>query len=237
AGETSERISLFWGLVTFNWNINGSFYWIHGGASRLPLALAEKLGDRLHLSYTVTAVTSGKLVTISYKKNGSPDGLSARTVILAVPPSVVLQIVERLDSQKRTALASVPFGSYIDVHFVCRNRFWTSKISAGYLNCATTVFADIVDFTRGQRGMGGMLSCFIAGPQARRLIHSSDAAIVCKVVRDLERVFPGALKEVTDCSVYRWREAIPYFHPGYGRLISDLQRPQDELFFCGDYTR
>jgi len=237
AGEVADRISLFWGLVTFNWNIHGTFYWIQGGASCFPLALAARLGDRLRLNSPATSVTSDKNVRVQYKGEDGPGVVSARMAVLAVPPSAVLRIVEGLDPVKQEALAAVPFGSYIVVHFVCRYRFWTRKIAGGYLNCATTVFADILDSTRGQEGEGGILSCFIAGPEARRLIDSSDVAVVCEVVRDLERVFPGAIQEVTDRSVYRWREAIPYFHPGYGRLIYDLQRPQGRLFFCGDYTQ
>ena len=237
AGEVSDRISLFWGLVTFNWNIDGSFYWIKGGAGCFPLALAEKLGSRLQLNSPVMSVTTDCGVRIECEKDARRIVLSAKAVILAVPPSAALRIVKNLSARKRDVLTRVRFGSYIVVHFVCRTRFWTRKIKAGYLNCATTVFADILDSTRGQEGNGGILSCFIAGPEARRLIDSTDGAIVCEVVRDLERVFPGSIRETIDCSVDRWRDAIPYFHPGYGQLLQGLQESQDNLFFCGDYTQ
>ena len=236
AGEVSDRISLFWGLLTFNWNIGGSFYWLNDGAASFPLTLAARLGDRVRLNSRVLSVESGSNVRVEYEGEAGRKTLSAKAVVLAVPPSVVLRTVRNLNPGKREALAAVPFGSYIVVHFTCRNNFWAEKIKGGYLNCATTVFADILDSTRGQAGEGGIISCFIAGPEARRLIDASDSEILGEVERDLERVFPGALQQVTGRLIKRWREAIPYFHPGYGQLIERLKQSQGRLFFCGDYT-
>ena len=173
---------------------------------------------------------------MEYEGETGSRTLSAKAAVLAVPPSVVLRTVSNLDAGKREALAAVPFGSYIVVHFMCRKNFWADKIKGGYLNCSTTVFADILDSTRGQAGEGGIITCFIAGPEARRLIDAADSEIVSEVERDLERVFPGALREVTERFITRWRDGIPYFHPGYGQLIHKLQQPQGRLFFCGDYT-
>lgn len=236
AGEVSDRISLFWGLLTFNWNMQGSFYWLNDGASSFPRALAAKLGDRVRLNSRVKSVIANGDVRVEYEGETGSRTLSAKAAVLAVPPSVVLRTVSNLDAGKREALAAVPFGSYIVVHFMCRKNFWADKIKGGYLNCSTTVFADILDSTRGQAGEGGIITCFIAGPEARRLIDAADSEIVSEVERDLERVFPGALREVTERFITRWRDGIPYFHPGYGQLIHKLQQPQGRLFFCGDYT-
>ena len=60
AGEVSDRISLFWGLLTFNWNIEGSFYWIKDGAASFPRALAAKLGECIRLNSTVKSVKSDR---------------------------------------------------------------------------------------------------------------------------------------------------------------------------------
>jgi protoporphyrinogen oxidase len=237
AGEVSDRISLFWGLVAFNWNVDGKFYWFKNGTSSFPLALAERLGNRLRLGWRAEQVTADGVVRVQ-AGNKSRDGLlSANAVIFAVPPSAVLPIAEGLSRGKREALARVQFGSYIVIHFVCRTRLWSGKIKAGYLNCATTVFADVLDSTKGQDGEAGILSCFIAGPEARRLIDATDGAIFCEVMRDLEKVFPGFVQTTIDCSITRWREAIPYFHPGYGQLIGELKKPEGRFFFCGDYTQ
>jgi oxygen-dependent protoporphyrinogen oxidase len=236
AGEISDRISLFWGLLTFNWNIEGSFYWLNDGAASFPLTLAAKLGDRVRLNSRVASVKSGSEVLIEYSGEAGPGTLTAKAVVLAVPPSAVLRIVSDLEEGKKKALAAVPFGSYIVIHFICRKNFWADKIKGGYLNCSTTVFADILDSTRGQKGEGGIISCFIAGPEARRLIDASDPEIISEVERDLERVFPGALQHVTGRMTKRWHEAIPYFNPGYGQLIERLKQPQGRMFFCGDYT-
>ena len=50
AGELTDHISLFWGLVTFYWNINSTFSFIKGGTSLLPERIATLLKDRLCLN-------------------------------------------------------------------------------------------------------------------------------------------------------------------------------------------
>ena len=56
AGALSDEISLFWGLVTFHWNIDGKFYFLRGGTSVLPENIASSLGNRLHLGIKVLSV-------------------------------------------------------------------------------------------------------------------------------------------------------------------------------------
>ena len=145
--------------------------------------------------------------------------------------------MENLETQKKEALAAVRFGAYIPVHLYCRSRFWEKQIKTGYLNCAGLVFADLVDATRGQSGPSGVLNAFIGGPEATRLINAPESEIIAEVRRDLSIIFPDCEKEIIETRVFRWNEAIPYLDPGTGHRLEELRRPEERIYFCGDYTQ
>lgn len=238
AGALSDQISLFWGLVTFHWNTFEGFHWIRGGMSRLPDAVAARLATRPILGARVRTIEPGEPARVSADCDTGSLEVSANAVVFAIPPSQVLRVVASgLEGWKREALAAVPFGSYIPVHLRCRSRFWSSVIRSGYMSCADTVFADLIDASHDQPGVEGVLIAFIAGPEAGRLVDAPDEAIVAEVMRDLSPIFPESADQVIETRVYRWAEAVPYYPPHFAATLEDLRRPQGNLFFCGDYTQ
>ena len=238
AGALADEISLFWGLVTFQWNSFDQFHWIRGGLSRLPDAIAARLGSRLVLGSRVREITEGKFTRVYAECDNGPLELSARAVVFAIPPAEVLRVIgSQVDEAKREALAAVPFGSYIPVHLRCRTRFWSEHIRSGYLNCAGTVFADLIDASHHQPGIEGILSAFIGGPEARKLVGMGNDVITSAVMRDLEQIFPGSSEQVIEAKVYCWPDAIPYFPPDFASRLEHLRRPQGNMFVCGDYTQ
>lgn len=237
AGDLAERISMFWGMVTFHWNVNSHFYWIRGGSRALPEAMAAELGDSLVLGAEVTEIRAPGQPIVRYRLGTTSAEVRPRAVIVATTPSRALAAMKDLDSRKRSALSKVPFGAYIPVHLLCRRRFWSDRIRTGYMNCAGLVFADLADGTREQPGEQGVLIAFIAGPEAKRLVDAPEGEIITEVRRDLERVFPGCWPEVLRSEVFRWPEGIPYFPENYGPILRDLREPWGSVFFCGDYTQ
>jgi monoamine oxidase len=240
AGELSEHISLFWGLVTFHWNVDARFYWLRGGTSVLPNALAQRIGSRLRLEAPVDRIslsTSSGVSRVRFCSGGRNFEEQSKTVIVATPPDSVLKLVEEIEPRKRQALESVRFGAYVVVHLVCRRRFWEQNIQTGYLNCAGVVFADLLDSTKGQPGHTGILACFLAGPESRAFVDASEKVIMHAVEEGLDRVFPAWRPELLEWGVFRWPHAIPYFPPNYGHHLRELRRSQKSLFFCGDYTQ
>ena len=237
AGELADRISLFWGLVTFHWNVHGGFYWLRGGTSILPQALAARLGHRLRLNARAVSVSVGPRTRVGFIANAAKQEVEAKAVILATPPRNAVEIIKELAPWKLDALRSVRFGAYVPVHLRCRRRFWEAKIRTGYLNCTGVVFADLVDATHGQPGDEGILIAFIAGPEARRLLDAPDEKIFTEVISDLEKVFPGSTKEVIESHIFRWPDGIPYFAPSIGPKLDQIRCRQGNLFFCGDYTQ
>jgi protoporphyrinogen oxidase len=240
AGELSKRISLFWGLVTFHWNVDARFYWLRGGTSMLPNTLARRLESHLRMDSHVDRIFFSKssgVGRVRFCSGGRTFEEQSKAVIVATPPDSVLKLVEEIEPRKRQALESVRFGAYIVVHLVCRRRFWEQKIKTGYLNCAGVVFADLLDSTKEQTGHTGILACFLAGPEAQAYAEASEEVIMQAVQDSLDRVFPLWRLELLEWRLFRWPRAIPYFPPHYGRHLQELRRGQNNIFFCGDYTQ
>lgn len=239
AGALADEISLYWGLITFHWNVQGKFYFLRGGTSVLPEAIALFLGERLQLGVKVhSVIDTPSAAEVKFACScGGTHTARARTVVMATPPRIVLNLVKELDTEKKNALAAVRFGAYIPVHLYCRSRFWEKQISTGYLNSAGLVFADLVDATREQPGESGVLIAFIGGPEATRLIDALESEILAEVRRDLNLIFPNCEAEIIEARVFRWNEAIPYLDPKTGHRLEELRRPNGRLYFCGDYTQ
>ncbi|HTT64072.1 MAG TPA: NAD(P)/FAD-dependent oxidoreductase [Bryobacteraceae bacterium] len=236
AGELSDRISRFWGLVTSHWNAD-RFYWLSGGTSRFPEALAAVLGSRFVKDCRVEAVEQGEPLRIFARLGDRADSFACRQAIVAATPRAAAGMVRGLPDWKRAALEAVPFGAYIAVHLLCAERFWSRSILSGYLNCAGTTCADMVDGTKGQPGKRGILIGFVAGPEARRLLEASDEQIVARVAGDVQKIFPGGESKIERGFVYRWPEGIPYFPPGYAATLQALRESWGAIHFCGDYTQ
>jgi putrescine oxidase len=95
-----------------------------GGLQRVPLALAERLGDRVRLGQDVTLVEwdeDGVVVHV-----GDDDLHSARRVVLAVPPTLVRRIrfAPELPAEHRIAREHQSFGLVIKVQAQYATPFW-----------------------------------------------------------------------------------------------------------------
>jgi putrescine oxidase len=99
-----------------------------GGLQRVPLTLAERLGDRVRLGQDVTLVewdADGAVVHVG------PDLYSARRVVLAVPPTLVRRIQPELPAEHRIAREHQSFGLVIKVQAQYETPFWRADGLSG----------------------------------------------------------------------------------------------------------
>ncbi len=237
AGELTEKISLFWGIATSKWDDDEKFFWIEQGASALVDALVKELQGRIAMGAKVLQVSPGPRPIVKYLQGENYQQVIPQAAVMATTAYDALQVIDGLDPWKRDALAAVPYCPYISVHLLCTQRFWDEWIPNGFLPCAGTVFADLIDGTRGQQGTEGILVCLIAGPEARNFINAPDEEIVEIVQRDLERVFPATNRYIKESHIFRWPRGISYFPPDLLGMLTRLQQPMGSLFFAGDYTQ
>lgn len=103
---------------------------VAGGLQSVPLALAERLGDRVRLGQDVTLVewdADGAVVRVGAQSH------RARRVVLAVPPTVVRRIrfVPELPAEHRMAREHQSFGLVIKVQAQYATPFWRTEGLSG----------------------------------------------------------------------------------------------------------
>jgi len=111
--STSDRVSMFWGIVTSHWNderSTGCRAARHASRRRwrAPWATAWSWGRR--------AVVSGERpITVRAEQGGAMRTYEADTVVVATPPSAALGVPRRGAGVESRRAPSAPFGAYLSV--------------------------------------------------------------------------------------------------------------------------
>lgn len=157
---------------------------IVGGAQRLPLRLAEELGDRVRLGTPVVALHGSERSVLA--RTAAGEELKARRAIIAVPPAV------RASIELRPAAADIgdrfPAGRLIKCVAGYAEPFWRDAgLSGEALSDAGPVGLTFDSSTPD--GTTGALVGFVGGAAARRWSRATAAERRSAVLADLARIF------------------------------------------------
>ena len=222
----------------------GQMYRIDGGNDRLAAALAEPLGDRLHLSTDVVAISHrGKVVRVSVKNNRALAQINCDYAILALPATLLrrMPITPALPAQQHEAIVRLKYGRATKTLLQFSKRFWRAAGRPKAFG-SPLPFGAVWDGNEEQRGRAGILSLLAGG-------GASDAtqAIVAKHgARGLTDALDWLGSKDSELLASRqivWeqdpyaRGGYAYFDPGFDpSLRAWLSRPAGRLFFCGEHT-
>jgi monoamine oxidase len=157
-----------------------------GAAGQIPERLADELGDRIHLKRPVFRIEQdarGVTVTTS-------DGdYRADFVIVAVPPYLAgaINYSPPLPGRRIQFTQRAPMGSVIKYASVYPSAWWRAKGLSGSAASDRTVVATADSSPPG--GTPGILSGFVVGSAAIRLLDQSDDARKQIVLSDLTAYF------------------------------------------------
>jgi putrescine oxidase len=140
-----------------------------GGLQSVPLALADRLGDRVRLAQDVTLVEwdqDGAVVRVG------EDLHSARCVVIAVPPTVVRRIrfVPELPVEHRMAREHQSFGLVIKVQARYATPFWREHGLSGTGFAPYQLVHEVYDNTP-EGDEGGTLVGFVSDVRADELVR------------------------------------------------------------------
>ena len=222
----------------------GHMYRVEGGNDRLAAALAAPLGDRLHLSTDVVALSHrGKVVRVSIKNNRALAQINCDYAILALPATLLrrMPITPALPAQQHEAIVRLKYGRATKTLLQFSRRFWRAPGRARAFG-SPLPFGAVWDGNEEQRGRAGILSLLAGG-------GASDAtqAIVAKHgARGLTDALDWLGSKDSELSASRqivWeqdpyaRGGYAFFDPGYDpSLRAWLSRPAGRLFFAGEHT-
>lgn len=242
-GAGAKDYSAALGLFYMADEIGDSYNW-EGGLGEVAEALERKLGRAVRTGALVEEVVPGnESVRVVYSRAGKRFELSAEAVVVAVPSFVAKRIVKGLSARKAEALGKVRYSSYAVMPMRFKKRVYEGSF---VLWTPGAVFVDMT-FPGGERLDGpkptheGQLGeAYLALGAAGRgwLLAAPDSEIKDKVLADLEKVLPGASKEVADWRIVRWGHAMPLMGPGYLTQVQPVLRESEgRLFFAGVDTQ
>lgn len=167
---------------------------IAGGNSRLPEAMAERLGDRLRRSAPVTAVRWGSDgVRVDVEGGRSVD---AAWLVIATPfvPLRSVRFSPSLPGELGAAVASIDLGPAAKVATEFGRRFWVGEDGTGSGFVLTDLPYGIgwesTDSNAAAADAPGVLAQFITGNAARDAAKLSDRERIERFGAQLDRTWP-----------------------------------------------
>jgi len=209
-----------------------------GGSQRLAQELAAGLGDRVRTGTAVRTIVSGSGgVTV--------EGIRARRVVLAVPPTLIAGIGfdPPLPGARQAMLQRLPHGSVIKVNVVYDEPFWRRDGLSGQAVSERRAVSMVFDNTPPD-GTPGVLAGFVEGHAALAAGALSPAERRERVLADLAAYFgPGARR----CVAYLEHDwvADPWSRGCYGaygapgaltRFGPQLRTPSGLIHWAGAET-
>ena len=222
----------------------GNMYRIEGGNDRLAAALAAPLGDRLHLSTDVVALSHrGKVVRVSVKNNRALAQINCDYAILALPATLLrrMPITPALPAQQHEAIARLKYGRATRTLLQFSKRFWRAPGRARAFG-SPLPFGAVWDGNEEQRGRAGILS-LLAGGGASDATQAIVAKHGARGLTDALDFLGSKGSELTASRQIVWeqdpyaRGGYAYFDPGFDPALRGwLARPSGRLFFAGEHT-
>lgn len=221
----------------------GNSVW--GGASKLPQAVADRLGDKVRTGTRVTNVTLyDDHVSVTYVDETGTHTERARHVVMATIATVTHQVLQGAASDLMDALSQIKYGPYIAGAFLTDedHAVWdgsygiaSPKRSFTILTNQTSVVRTDEQVNERARARGSSIFVFTATDWAYQLIDATEDEICTAYYHDLNDIFPGFSSTVRECMITKWRDGQTFNFPGRGALQPTLTRDHGRLHLAGDY--
>jgi monoamine oxidase len=217
---------------------------IPGGMSRLPMAMAAALGERVRYRTPVVSVKqTGTSVTVVAVDGGRERAFEGDYFIWAapLPPLGRVAMNPPLSAGKRRAIEEAYFSAVTRVAIQVRTRFWESSGLSGYGSSDDPM--ELWHTTYDRPGPEGMLVAYFKHDGAREIAAVPSESRAAHAIERVARLLPGLEKQVIASVVKVWAEdpwaggAYLQFLPGQ---LYDLKphfaRPEGRIHFAGDHT-
>ena len=222
----------------------GAMYRVEGGNDRLTAALAEPLGDRLHLNTDVVAISHrGKVVRVSVKNNRALAQINCDYAILALPATLLrrMPITPALPAQQHEAIVRLKYGRATKTLLQFSKRFWRAPARPRAFG-SPLPFGAVWDGNEEQRGRGGILA-LLAGGGASDATQAIVAKHGARGLTDALDWLGSNDSELVASRQIVWeqdpyaRGGYAYFDPAFDPSLRGwLSRPSGRLFFAGEHT-
>ncbi|WP_372920337.1 flavin monoamine oxidase family protein [Salegentibacter sp.] len=249
AAEPKETSGLSMAVSDFGLFMSGtSFFLLKGGNDRLPVAMANGLGDKIKYKTKVTKLhDSGESAIVETETgSGANAEFKADYVISTIPAAVLAGITfePALPSFKAEALKELPVLEVTRSFFQTDKAFWLNKDLSGAAFTDLPV-KQISPYTMSQNPAEnpGILESYAMGKGANALGKLQKRELEDKLLPEMKKIFPDIEEHHSGTYVKAWGEdpyalGGPSFPaPGHvTKYLKALQEPHGRFHFAGEYT-
>lgn len=241
-GASPEEMAAGYGLHSFTqvWSRHSLGRNLFGGSAGLPQAIAGRIGERIMLGATVSAVKAGASeVEVRYRRDGEDHCATARYALVATEAEMARGIIAGLPDATADALRQIRYGPFLSAAVLTGEAGpmpWDHTYAIATPGLSFGVFFNQASSLRvGPRRPGGSLMLFSGALGAARLMSLTDRAIERHFLADLGKLFPEMRGIVREIRIQRWPRGAPYSFPGRASLQPALASPLGRVFLAGDY--
>lgn len=226
-GARTEHTSAYLGLqAARDWG-KSTHYTFEGGLGVVTRKVWDSFPDadqkRFVFNATVVSVRrEGKGALVTFIKDGRPETVSARAVVMATPKYVTRHIVAGLPKGQAEAMAAMRYAPYGVFNLCFTRKVW----GLGYDNwpVGSKSFTDFVQadwVTKGDSGAPDgpqVLTLYSPMEEGERGVLLDDAASLAraeKAVEELAAVVPGCVDHLAEVRIFRRGHAMPMSIPGW----------------------
>ncbi len=216
---------------------------IAGGNDRLPRAMADVLGKRIHLSMPVVSIRQ----TSAHVSVTTKDGKEwvADEVVSTIPFPVLreLEIEPKLLPRKQDLVNRLGWSPVVKVYVQTKAAPWLREGVHGWPMAASDrPWERVVDITGNEPGGRGNVFFYMTGKNAEAYRRRPKASRANDVLDQFRADLPGLLDDVITIGEFSWpdqpwiKAAFADLPVGGGWMIKEWQTPEGRLYFAGDFT-
>ncbi len=227
-------------------------YHVKGGNSKFTDALVAKIGaQHARTNAMVTAIRQTvDGVTVRYLQDGYQyREATGKYVVVTVPVSHLsrIQFEPALSDEKKRALATTGYGSYVKVHLgiaPAAAKLWEDDgetVLTLLSDSAAGSIYDATDLQDAPPDRDRVLTLLLHARFARAMVGLPADEIRQRAGESLDALFPGVEPHIKFAEIFVYPQAVAYWPLELGRsrfdaLSNQLRAPQGRLYIGGDMT-
>lgn len=217
---------------------------IAGGNDLLPKGFAERLGDRVHYSSPVTAITEevdGVRVTVNTAKGQAETTADYAIYAAPFPALRKIGLPSNWSALRRKAIEEIDLTSITRVYMQFDERFWkgAERNPGAWTDLS---IQGVYPTTRNVDGERGILEAFTGGQKARDMAAMSEENAIALALEEMQKIHPEAADHFEVGTIVSWDKepglggCQAYFKPGQmHEFFPQMLEPEGRVYFAGDH--
>ncbi len=231
---TGEHVSRKAFLAMMFAYLNADSVTFKNGIGTLPERLAGLLRIELHATVRrIEPYKDGSGARVTYESAGEMHTEAADVVVVAVPGNMVLPLFDDPRPAWKQFFPRVGYSTGALQYHLCKTDF-QPPVEGTFVPRATRLPINSFGFEQYKDGHWLVLS----DPSVYVFkMDEKQETLVARAIDVATRIFPELKGTFVDHLIFRWKEKVPTFRPGYLQSLANFwEEPQEgPVFFCGDY--